>query len=278
MLKERIWAALVLVPIVIIAIFFLPIMWYGLVLVMLIALASWEWSQFVGLTKKSARYSYALVFSLITLIPYYCVIYLGDSLVLLLTLYFSIVRWFIALFLVLTYPKTESLWKNSFWLKSLFGLFTLLPFFSGMLFLRSYLPSYQGGFLVLYVLVLVWATDTGAYFAGRALGKHKLAPNVSPGKTIEGFIGGVGLAIFVSVIVYIVNYFSFSFMVIFISSVIAILISVLGDLTESMFKRQANIKDSSHIIPGHGGILDRIDSLTAAIPLFSLSLIILSSL
>jgi phosphatidate cytidylyltransferase len=129
--------------------------------------------------------------------------------------------------------------------------------------------SYTGAVCLLYVFVLVWATDTGAYFAGRAFGKRKLAAKVSPGKTIEGFIGGISVAIIISIIAYMLNLFDMTFSTFFISSLSAIFVSVLGDLTESMFKREAGIKDSGHLIPGHGGILDRIDSLTAAVPVFT---------
>ena len=91
-------------------------------------------------------------------------------------------------------------------------------------------------------MILVWGADSGAYMFGKMFGKHKLAPKVSPGKTWQGFFGG--------------------------------LLKVLGDLTESMFKREAGIKDSGNLIPGHGGILDRIDSLTAAVPVFACLLLL----
>ena len=180
--------------------------------------------------------------------------------------------WLIALLLVVSYPKSAKYWSKSILIKLLFALFTLIPFYISMLELRSIsydIDRYTGAVWLLYVFVLVWATDTGAYFAGRAIGKRKLAVKVSPGKTIEGFIGGVSLAILVCMLVYLTGYFAISFINFLISSLLAILVSVLGDLTESMFKREAGIKDSGNLIPGHGGILDRIDSLTAAVPVFT---------
>ena len=135
------------------------------------------------------------------------------------------------------------------------------------------LDNYHGLFLLLYAFVLVWAADSGAYFAGRAFGKHKLAPKVSPGKTWEGVVGGLCTA---AILAFIFMYFfeatllgqrSVSGFVLL--SVATVAISVLGDLTESMFKRESGIKDSSQLIPGHGGVLDRIDSLTAAVPFFA---------
>ena len=121
--------------------------------------------------------------------------------------------------------------------------------------------------------MLVWAADSGAYFSGRAFGKRKLAPKVSPGKSWEGVVGGLITAL---VLAFVFIYFSGDALVgernitgFVILSVATVAISVLGDLTESMFKRESGVKDSSQLIPGHGGVLDRIDSLTAAVPFFS---------
>ena len=184
----------------------------------------------------------------------------------------SVIWWLTALLLVVGYPNSAKYWSKSPLIKLLFAFFTLVPFFIGMLELRTInysVNSYTGAIWLLYVFVLVWATDTGAYFAGRAIGKRKLAVKVSPGKTVEGFIGGVSLATLVCVIAYLTGYFNINFTQFLFSSLLAILASVLGDLTESMFKREAGIKDSGNLIPGHGGILDRIDSLTSAVPVFT---------
>jgi phosphatidate cytidylyltransferase len=134
-----------------------------------------------------------------------------------------------------------------------------------------------GSWTLLFVMSLVWVADTGAYFTGRAFGARKLLPSVSPNKTIEGLFGGVGAASVLAVIVTIKTHTSMhqSFAII-ASSILAVLASVLGDLTESLFKRVAGIKDSGSLLPGHGGILDRIDSLTAALPVFVISYLLLS--
>jgi len=121
--------------------------------------------------------------------------------------------------------------------------------------------------------VLVWGADIGAYFSGRAFGKRKLAPAVSPGKSWEGVYGGLALTLVITIIVGIVRDWTVKEMLLgLIGAAVVVLISVVGDLTESMFKRQAGIKDSSNLLPGHGGVLDRIDSLTAAIPIFAVLL------
>jgi phosphatidate cytidylyltransferase len=130
---------------------------------------------------------------------------------------------------------------------------------------------YHGAKLVMFVCLLVWTADSGAYFAGKSFGKHKMAPNVSPNKTLEGLLGGVVAALMVGWVT--ADWFEVAFngtVSMFVITFCTVVISVLGDLVESMFKRVSGIKDSSHIIPGHGGILDRIDSLTAAFPVFTL--------
>ena len=192
-------------------------------------------------------------------------------------LFIACVWWLAALVLVVTYPNSAKLWARSVVAKFLFGICTLFPFLIGLLAIRfnNYtLDAYQGTYLLLYVFLLVWGADSGAYFFGRALGKHKLAPKVSPGKSWEGALGGLftsGVIAFAFLQATPNDVFgrTLETMPFIAVSVATVAISVLGDLAESMFKRQAGIKDSSNLIPGHGGILDRVDSLTAAIPFFA---------
>ncbi|MWN31755.1 MULTISPECIES: phosphatidate cytidylyltransferase [unclassified Gilliamella] len=273
MLIHRILAAIVLIPLVIAVLFFVPLSVFSLAIILVCGLAAWEWAQFLHISNKYLRFIFAILIvillSILYLIPNSCELKIRLFTII---LSLSIMWWLIALCLVLTYPDTTKYWCNSIIIKLLFAFFTLVPFFISMIELRSInynSNSYTGAIWLLYVFVLVWATDTGAYFVGRTFGKRKLAAKVSPGKTIEGLIGGVSVAIIISLIIYLFNVFDIAFSVFFISSLLAILVSVLGDLTESMFKREAGIKDSGHLIPGHGGILDRIDSLTAAVPVFT---------
>lgn len=273
MLIQRILTAIVLIPLVIIALFFAPLSIFSYLIIAVCALATWEWSHFLGMVEKTQKAIFMVL--IISLLALLYLIPIDLSLKGKLYTYIiclSIVWWLVALLLVISYPQSAKYWSKSILIKLLFALFTLIPFYISMLELRSInydIDRYTGAVWLLYVFVLVWATDTGAYFAGRAIGKHKLAVKVSPGKTIEGFIGGVSLAILVCLLVYLTGYFAISFINFLISSLLAILVSVLGDLTESMFKREAGIKDSGNLIPGHGGILDRIDSLTAAVPVFT---------
>lgn len=273
MLIQRILTAIVLIPLVIIALFFAPLSIFSYLIIAVCALATWEWSHFLGMVEKTQKAIFmVLIISLLTLLYLIPIDLSLKGKLYTYIICLSIVWWLIALLLVISYPQSAKYWSKSILIKLLFALFTLIPFYISMLELRSInydIDRYTGAVWLLYVFVLVWATDTGAYFAGRAIGKHKLAVKVSPGKTIEGFIGGVSLAILVCLLVYLTGYFAISFINFLISSLLAILVSVLGDLTESMFKREAGIKDSGNLIPGHGGILDRIDSLTAAVPVFT---------
>ena len=154
--------------------------------------------------------------------------------------------------------------------KLLIGLLILLPAWQGLVFIKQ-LPL--GNWLIMAVMVLVWGADIGAYFSGKAFGKRKLAPQVSPGKSWEGVYGGLALSLVITAVVGLVRDWTLGQMILgLLGAAIVVFISVVGDLTESMFKRQSGIKDSSNLLPGHGGVLDRIDSLTAAIPVFAVLL------
>jgi phosphatidate cytidylyltransferase len=127
--------------------------------------------------------------------------------------------------------------------------------------------------LLTWFMLLVWGADIGAYFAGRFFGNRKLAPNVSPGKTWAGVYGGMLTSVIVSVVIallFLGELTAYSWLLLVVLSVAVIAISVLGDLLESLMKRNSGIKDSSALLPGHGGILDRIDSMCAAAPMFVL--------
>ncbi|QYN43681.1 MULTISPECIES: phosphatidate cytidylyltransferase [unclassified Gilliamella] len=273
MLIQRILAAIILLPLVVVALFYAPFSIFVYIIILICGLAAFEWAQFLALTKKQSKLLFALGVVVFLGILYFLPFPIElKSKIYISIMSLSIVWWLLALILVLSYPNSAKYWRNSFIAKLLFAFFTLIPFFIGMIQLRAInypTNSYTGAFLLLYVFVLVWATDTGAYFVGRSLGKHKLSPKVSPGKTLEGFLGGVIVAVVISLIIYATNFFTISFTTFIISSLFAIFVSALGDLTESMFKREAGIKDSGNLIPGHGGVLDRIDSLTAAVPIFA---------
>lgn len=283
MLKERVLSAIVMVIVALAAIFCFPPLALTIALSALVVLGMWEWAQFVGFKSQMSRVVVAGVTSCILLLLVVAntdyinaARFMTDLSVI--ALFIACVWWLAALVLVVTYPNSAKLWARSVVAKFLFGICTLFPFLVGLLAIRfnNYtLDAYQGTYLLLYVFLLVWGADSGAYFFGRALGKHKLAPKVSPGKSWEGALGGLftsGVIAFVFLQATPNDVFgrTLETMPFIAVSVATVAISVLGDLAESMFKRQAGIKDSSNLIPGHGGILDRIDSLTAAIPFFAM--------
>jgi phosphatidate cytidylyltransferase len=181
----------------------------------------------------------------------------------------AVLWWAMATFLVLTYPRTTRHWANAA-TKLVIGLLILLPAWQGLIWIKQ---GPLGNWQIMAVMVLVWGADVGAYFSGKAFGKRKLAPKVSPGKSWEGVYGGLALSLIITAVVGFVRDWTVAQLLMgLIGAALIVFVSVVGDLTESMFKRQSGIKDSSNLLPGHGGVLDRIDSLTAAIPIFAVLL------
>ncbi|KDM90165.1 phosphatidate cytidylyltransferase [Photobacterium galatheae] len=276
MLKQRILTALVLAPVVIAGIFLLPFSGFMFALAGITLAGFWEWTQFVNTRSRLL----AMVPPVLVLLSSFLVlptdaIALGE----LHTAHHTMLAlggawWLFACLLVVTYPDKSGFWTRSTLLRYCFGLLTLIPFFWGVVMLRAvnYAESpFYGAKLVMLVCLLVWAADSGAYFAGKRFGRHKMAPKVSPNKTLEGLAGGVALAVVVAWGAAALFGIPFSHSGALLATVVlTVIASVFGDLVESMLKRVSGIKDSGQILPGHGGILDRIDSLTAALPVFAL--------
>lgn len=281
MLKQRILTALILAPLAIAAIFLLPLQYFAGVLLAIVAVGAWEWGPLMGFDTKSRRIVF-ISFICLTILGLWCVVppeqlWTIDGRVnpiAMNILYASAIWWSVCIFMIFKYPRYSSLWTSHRSVRGLFGLITLTPMWLAFLLIRAdnmMFSEYHGAYLLLLLFAFVWSADIGAYFAGKRFGKNKLMPNVSPGKTIEGFLGGNVAAAAVAVISGF--YFAWSSQQILLAVALALLISivsVVGDLTESMLKRQAGVKDSGSILPGHGGILDRIDSLTATAPIFAL--------
>ncbi|PLK59135.1 phosphatidate cytidylyltransferase [Candidatus Palibaumannia cicadellinicola] len=274
MLKYRLITAFIIIPIVIGILFLLPPIWFKLVTLTVCMLSAWEWGQLAGLNDFSKRFWLTIVYGLLlTVITFAVPIYWPLFIVwqVQYVLLVALLWWLTALILVLCYPNYALFWCHSHLLRLAFGFFTILPFFCSVIILLDYnydINHFAGSWWLLYIMFLVWSADSGAYLFGRALGSHKLAPNISPGKTWEGLISGLLISLIISWIFNSYAPLHVAPLTLLVCSTVAALASVVGDLTESMFKREAGIKDSGYIIPGHGGMLDRIDSLTAAIPVF----------
>ncbi|MCM2679129.1 phosphatidate cytidylyltransferase [Echinimonas agarilytica] len=278
MLKLRIITALVLLPLALSGLFLLPDLGFEIAIAGIVLICAWEWGTLMGGIKRRLRTLYGVISVAIVgvvmasslagqhwieqdLHPWF------DF-----SLWLALCWWVVAGVLVACYPKAAGIWQS--WpMKALIGWLTLIPWGLSMVALRS-IPSEQsnaGPLMLLMALMLVWAADTGGYIFGRKFGKTKLMPKVSPGKTVEGMLGGVFLATLI--VVGGLWYFPAArenLVVYLLFCYLTVIAGVLGDLVESMLKRDAGVKDSGKILPGHGGILDRVDSLTAAVPIFAL--------
>lgn len=266
MLKARIITALILAPIAIGGVFFLPPMGFALFTAAIITLGAWEWANMSGLEQQPARIGYAaaIAFILYGLIDVSAVA----------VLWLALLWWVICFLLVRSYPAGSERWGGVA-VRAFMGVLVLVPAWIGLNHLRT--GGFQFGntdnnlLAILYVFCVVWVADIGAYFAGRAFGKAKLAPRVSPGKSWAGVWGGLAaVGVFAIVASVLVSASVADTLLLIAASLITGMVSVLGDLLESMLKRFRGIKDSSRLLPGHGGIMDRIDSLTAAAPVFAL--------
>ncbi|MCS6114956.1 MULTISPECIES: phosphatidate cytidylyltransferase [Shewanella] len=278
MLKQRIITAIWLVPLVLGAIFLLPASYFAWALVGVFLIAAKEWGRIIDnqcdVTQWSFTCTVGILLVALNLIVPIDAVWLSHQLhpIYLAILYIGALWWLASLLLVVTYPKSAKFWQKNPMFKSMFGQLTLIPCFVALIALKSISSQaspYYGPVLVLLVMLIVWAADSGAYFVGKAIGKTKLMPAVSPAKTLEGLLGGL---VTTMIVVGAVMYYSPEQelgLVVAVTLFVA-LVSALGDLSESMFKRAACIKDSGTILPGHGGVLDRIDSLTAALPVFTL--------
>lgn len=257
MLRQRILTALILAPLVLLVIFGLPHPLTMAVLALLVAGAAWEWSAFPGFTRHSARIAYVALISGCVAAAWW---FGAERAELDLLLYGALAWWIAALLWIALAPARVNRGTAA-----LAGVLVLVPVWLALVRLHAHGPQ-----LMLFLLLLVVAADVGAYFAGRRFGRSKLAPRVSPGKTWEGVLGGCVAATLMSGVG--VAWFQVSAAPFVALCVIVVCASIVGDLTESLFKRHAGLKDSGTLLPGHGGLLDRVDSVTAAAPVFLLGL------
>lgn len=269
MLKQRIFTALILIPLFVTLVLSLTEEHFAVLTGMIVFWCAWEWSGLLGVKSVSKKLVYPLIVIALILI----IVYLLSMRIISVTplLYAAFVWWFIAGGLVVLYPRYSEIWGKGVWVRGIMGLMVLIPCWVALNFIRA---TPYGPYMILSLFVLVWGADSGAYFAGKLWGKHKLMPEVSPGKTWQGLIGALITSMLIVVIAMMVLKFHSDLLVTWsLLALIIVLFSVLGDLFESMLKRKAGIKDSGTLLPGHGGILDRIDSLTAAAPIFALSML-----
>lgn len=263
MLKQRVITALALVSIVLAALFAQnPIYWRAL-MTLAVLIGFWEWLRFCQLSSPLAKIiSYTafglFMWSLQSGLLNFVNVVLGLCLLWLVLFAFTLSQGFNFL-----HQRT---------LKVLIGVL-MLPAAAWLLIEFKSLPNAPAW--ILCFMISVWAADVGAYFVGKRFGKTQLAPLVSPGKTVEGLLGGLALVSLVFIPILFIIFPFGTALLLLLTVLLTALVSVGGDLFESKLKRYADVKDSSNILPGHGGILDRIDGLLSGAPFFSLGLILL---
>ena len=262
MFKQRLLTTVVLVPLALFAIYYANNLVFTALIFLLGLACAGEWLALIPAKSWWFKLSFITLLIIITWLMHLEFNY---------WLLTGMVLWGLILVAVLSFPLSKRVWGYP-WVVTVAGLL-LLPLFA-LSMLQIYHQK-QGKDLVVYLFFIVWAADIGAYLAGKQWGRYKLIPNVSPGKTIEGTLGGFILSMLVALGGYyyfhptaVVNWF--------LIAAAAALISVLGDLFISMLKRRSKLKDTGQLLPGHGGVLDRLDSLMAAAPLFYCGLVVLS--
>lgn len=280
MLKSRVITALVLLVLLLLALFALPAMaWAGLIVVMVLQGAA-EWARLSALQGRQAT-----GYWLLTLVAMLAILWLdANATVAQQPLLHLIIYGFSALLWLLVVPTwLIAGWKvQQPWLMAVVGWMVLIPTGLAMLDLREAIPS---PWILLFVMCLVWVADSAAYFTGRKFGKTKLAPSISPGKTWEGVSGAMfGVSLYVVLVWWLSPLFianvsaDFSRLAVLPALLLTawwwVALAVIGDLFESAIKRQAGVKDSGALLPGHGGLLDRIDALTSTLPLAAMAMLL----
>jgi phosphatidate cytidylyltransferase len=263
MLKKRLITAIILIPLFVLLLLKASPRVFADVIIAFLLIGAWEWSGLMGLTRKWVRAVYCLL--ILT-----CIFALAPFLQPLLIV--TPVFWLLATLLVACYPLGSKLWGKSILVRGLLGILIFIPTFYSLGLLRNsdLFGAPAGRYILLFLFVLIWCADSGAYFAGKLWGKNKLAPRVSPGKTWQGLAGALLVTALLSPLLYYLFPAPQPPLWIMVPlCLVTILFSVVGDLFESMLKRNVGLKDSGTLFPGHGGLLDRIDSLTAAAPVFT---------
>jgi len=265
MLKQRIVTAILLAALVFFGIFTQPqeIVLYALLVIAFIS--AWEWAKLSGLLNTGLRVLYALTISALVYFAAQLLKNGTESLIILLS--FTVLAWCLAIYyMFLKGPQASNQSLSLF--KLFIGFIALIPPVLGLMLIRA-----ESEWWLFYCLSIVWVADIGAYFSGKRFGKHKLAVTISPGKTREGLYGAVGLTAIYSIIAGLLFQLeTIPFVGLFVITVLATLISVAGDLFVSLLKREKGLKDTGHILPGHGGLLDRIDSILSSAPFLALFL------
>lgn len=259
-LKQRIISAAVLIPLIVLSILFLPNRFFSLLTAVFVGVAALEWSKIIAFRQKYQKYFYVFFAVIILCVSYFYRERFATCIILAGTLW-----WICAMFMIVAYQKESLSLPADKLFKSIIGILILVPAWMSLVILHA---NINGPNLVLYLFVLIWLADIAAFFIGQKFGKHRLASKTSPAKSWEGVFGAIAFTSVMSFFYVKIGEQQVAAAGLMLLGIITVIFSIIGDLTESMFKRIAGVKNSGVIIPGHGGIFDRIDSLTAAAPIY----------
>jgi phosphatidate cytidylyltransferase len=271
MTRTRLLAALVMAPLAIAAVLLLPTPWMAALSAAAFLIGLWEWLKLTDIEDPIAR-GVLLVVNLLLMVALVWASRsnTGGSLVLLqIMVMIGVGWWCLAALWLRHYDFASDHDTHARIFKLAAATLSVIPAWCALALIHASQPN--GNRWLLLALAIVWAADSGAYFAGRKFGRIKLSPRISPNKTVEGMIGGVVAGMILALVAAPFAGASMKELpYVAIVAIWTILFSVVGDLFESLLKRHVGVKDSSHLIPGHGGVLDRIDSILAALPVFAL--------
>ena len=264
MLWQRVLSALILIPLILLGVSYSDTKWVALVMAVVVAMGAWEWARFGNLTRPVSRLSYVLLVLavltgcfLVREMPW--VNWLVSA---------GLCTWFLAVIAIIARQRGSYELPESPVLPLLTGIMVLALAWLSLVLLHGDNEG-NGPLHMVFLLVLIWTADVCAFFSGRRWGHTRLAPRISPGKTWEGIGGALAGCTLVVIIFNIIFKLEFTDLIGFIFiCLFTVMVSVMGDLLVSLMKRHVGLKDSGHLIPGHGGVLDRIDSLTSAAPVF----------
>ncbi len=266
MLLQRVLTALVLAPLAILIVLLPPTAVFAVIVAVAFLAALWEWTQLSGLKNRAWRMAL-----LVLAVAVFGLLWCSRDAVTPWLLAAGVAWWLVACLWLRHFAFGAAPTRENLALKLLAGAFVIFPAWIALVGIHGRMP--HGHWWTLLALVIVWVSDIGAYFSGRAFGKRKLAPQISPGKTWAGACGAMVAGVLVAVIgSWLLDVRGGQLLALAVLAAATVAISIVGDLLESLMKRHAQVKDSGTIFPGHGGLLDRLDSVFAALPIFAAGL------